>query len=418
MENNLKILIVAPCWHGVHIGGDVVEDGIGGYISFISKLLAREGHQVDVVATMDSTISGKSTMDGIRLFHIGKYSGSHDNFKTSLPWMSYRSTISKLHKENHYDIIYNNAQHVPTIKWLCKLGPRVVHYSHGNPDNYIRNQLKNQPNLDIIACGATNEKIWLKSDHAAPIYRNDLCTSLETVKCNLDRPFINREVLVVSRVFRTKGILELLDLATSLPDINFTLLGSRCNITPKIGVETIKVKDKLYSGITFEEAVSEAIKDIPNLTWMNEGEQNRYCDIEIMRNWDGWMMSLSPEEAGATVSIESKVFGIPFITLNFENSNNVDNISCEYTNGVTRDFSIGYCTEITNEIGDTISYSCVCGAVVNQDKYYQDKSPKVIHETLLNFTPNRRSIAACKPDSLIHIEKLLKIFKLSVTDKG
>lgn len=418
MENNLKVLIVAPCWHSVHIGGDVVEDGIGGYISYISKLLTREGHQVDVIATMDSTISGKSTMDGIRLFHIGKYSGSHDNFKTSLPWMSYRSAILKLHKENNYDVIYNNAQHVPTIKWLCKLGPRVIHYSHGNPDNYIRNQLKDQSNLTIIACGATNERLWNKSDHATPIYRNDLCTSLETVKCDLDRPFINREVLVVSRVFRTKGILELLDLAISLPDINFTLLGSRCNITPKIGVDTINVKGKLYSGSTFEEAVSEAINDIPNLTWINEDEQNRYVDIEIMRNWDGWMMSLSPEEAGATVSIESKVFGIPFITLNFENSNNVDNITCEHSNGVTRNFTVGYCTEITDEIGDTISYTYTCGTVVNQVRYNPDKSPKVIHKALLNFIPNRRNIVSCTPNSTSHIKILLKIFKLAVTDKG
>lgn len=416
MENKLKILIVAPCFHAVHIGGDIVEDGIGGYISFIADKLARIGYQVDVVATMDSTISGRCTMNGIRLFHIGKYSGSHDNFKTMLPWMSYRSTIVKLHKENHYYVIYNNAQHVPTIAWLCRLGPKIVHYSHGNPDNYFRNQLKDLSNLTIIACGATNERLWNKSDHKFTLLRNDLCTSLENEKSDLKRPFISTEVLVVSRVFRTKGILELLDLATSLPDVNFTLLGSRCNITPKLGVETINVKGRLYSGSTFEEAVSEAIKDIPNLTWMNENESDRYSDIEVMRNWDGWMMSLSPEEAGATVSIESKVFGIPFITLNFENSNNVDNITCRCGNGVTRNFWNKYCTELTNDIGDTVAYAFKCGVVVNQDKYYPDKSPEIIREALLNFYLDRSDIVSCMPLSSSHLNRLSNIFEKSIEE--
>lgn len=309
-----KLLIIAPCYHAVHIGGSNF-DGIGMYINQIVHEL-HNGFDITVLATKDSDIT-ESASKYARLITIPSVSGTGCNYE-KMPWAEYGKALNEELKsmDPNNDIIFNQAQHWKIFDILSRVPNfRIYHYSHGIANQVLAKRLNNMPNVRVLCGSKFNFDAWVKEGYT-PYKVVPMFTSLDEYP-TLNRNFDPHKIIFVGRIYPGKGIVQLLEIAHALIDYEFVIYGSSCNI--KNPGQIVKFNGVDFYGDYFEDIVKDIVSKLPNVDLRMD--RPREETVNTLRNWEGYMVSMSPEESSSIVALESTACGIPIGTMTFPKSN-------------------------------------------------------------------------------------------------
>lgn len=303
----------------MNFGGPILG-GIEGYTNWCIKEMLNQGHSVSLIAPDNTNLNGEfndyETSGKFSIFRLPTKSSEFTGGELNVE--KYISLIKSL-KVSDYDFIYNNFQHNKLLRYLNSIHDKVkvIHYSHAIPNNYNFGILRKYTNLYLMHCGIVNKLAWGEIAGKYNPLATDFEKFIDTTETLGDWKWDNT-VTVISRLTRDKGILDVISMAVSNPNVQFNVYGSRVELDDIFTFTLNKVK-YTSKDRPFYELFDEISKNIPNLTWVNRDQNPTRKELyDTLKNSGTVILSLSPAEAGATIGMEARALGLPVITFDYE----------------------------------------------------------------------------------------------------